>query len=171
MWNHFQTLGYQRCVVYWDKMEQRDPTGPDQYLHAHLDIGFEYVKQLTTERVVMPMRNPISVFKTFVYRHWNKWTVEQFEPHLLDAYGRFADAYAKYNSFIFRVDDGEQVLQFSQMCDFLNSNRRTYKQQENNTATTRHADFTTDNGFPEPMVELYNNTPESIQELARQHGY
>lgn len=171
MWNHFQMLGYQQCVVFWDKMTQRGPTGPNQYLHAHLDVGFEYVTHLTMEKVVMPMRNPIAVFKTFIYRHWNSWSVEQFEPHLLDAYERFTAAYAKYNAFIFLVDDGDQHQQFYQLSDFLNSNPGIYEQQDNNVATTRKADFTEANGFPKQMVGLYNNPPESILELAQQYGY
>jgi len=168
MWKYLAIMGYQRCVVFWETMAQKHPTTRKQYVHAHLEVGFEYQDCLTTEKCVMPLRNPIEVFKTHVYRH--RWDARQYEPYILNAFKRFAHVVANHNVFVFRVDAKDQEAEFYRLGKFLDSDG-AYVYQEKNVATSRTRPVSLHQGFTVAQVNAFHNPPESILELAKQYGY
>ncbi len=169
MYPHLKILGYDQCVVFWDKMKQRHPTRPKQFLHAHVEIGYEYAKYLTDEKVVMPLRNPVEVFRTHVYRY--AWPKEQFEPYILDAFIRYEAAHGKYNVWRFQVDAPDQKTEVYRLANWLGAVSWTYKQQDRNIGTSKAKECKEENGFEKYRAELYADPPQSILELASQYGY
>jgi hypothetical protein len=168
MWKPLECLGYERCVVHWEVMAQKNKTGQKQYLHAHLEVGFEYQRSLTTEKCVMPLRNPLEVFKTHCYRY--RWELDEYVPYILNAFDRFQHVVDNHDVHIYRVDAEDQELEFSQLAEFLGTTGR-YIEQARNVATNRLRDVSMYQGFTENQTELFNNPPKEIFELAKQFGY
>ncbi len=169
MYMYLELLGYQRCIVFWETLTQKHPTNKQQFIHAHLEVGHEYSKFLTNEKCVMPLRDPVEVFKTHVYRY--KWDENEYLPYILNAFERFRHVIENYNAFVFRVDKEDQLEEVNRLGEFLNSRSWTYKEQANNIATSRTRPVTMEQGFLEQQVKLFANPPKEILELSAQFGY
>jgi hypothetical protein len=168
MWKPLECLGYERCIVFWETMVQKHPTGQKQYLHAHLEVGFEYQRSMTTEKCVMPLRNPLEVFRSHVYRY--RWNKEQYVPYVLNAFKRFDHVVGNHDVYVYQVDAPDQEKEFNQLGDFLCTSGR-YLEQPRNVATTRTREVSMHQGFTETQETLFNNPPTEILELASKYGY
>jgi hypothetical protein len=173
MYLPLECMGYERCIVHWDSLKQKHPTGPNQFIHAHIDIGAEYLKHLKNEKVVMPLRNPIECYRTHVYRYLRGVrSALEVMPTILYAYKELRRVWHEKNSFVFRVDQGDQQHQWTQMYSFLGATQGlTYKEQPNNVSTSRTRPVELEQGFTEDQVRLFHNPPDEILKLAEEFGY
>jgi len=169
MYKYLQALGYERAIVFWETMTQKHPTGSKQFIHAHLEVGHEYQRSMTDEKCVMPLRNPIEVFKSHCYRY--RWEEHLYVPYVLNAFKRFDFVLNNYNAHIFCVDASDQYGEVTKLGEFFDSYSWTYKEQDKNIATTRTRPVSLHQGFTEAQVKLFNDPPDEIFKLAEQYGY
>jgi hypothetical protein len=173
MYKPLECMGYEQCIVHWDSLKQKHPTGPRQFIHAHIDIGAEYLKYLNTEKVIMPLRNPVECYRTHVYRYLRGVrSASEVVPTILYAYKELRRVWHEKNSFVFRVDQGDQQHQWTQLHNFLNATQGlAYKAQPNNVATNRKFPVTQEHGYTEEQERLFANPPDEIWKLAEDFGY
>jgi hypothetical protein len=117
MYKFLELCGYQLCAPIWEKMRQGNTTGRKQFIHAHIEIGREYTKYWTDEKCVIPMRNPVEVFKTHCYRY--KWSANEYEPYVLQAYRWFDEILVNRSPFVFYVDAPDQRGEFRTLAHYL----------------------------------------------------
>ena len=173
MYLPLECMGYERCLVNWEALKQKNRTNVKQFIHAHIDVGAEYQKHLTTEKVVMPLRNPIETYRTHVYRYRRGIrSALDVVPTIVYAYKELRHIWHSTKSFVWRVDDGNQIQQWTALHSFLNATQGlAYKQQPNNVATCRTKAVTIDNGFTEQQVRMFEKPPDEICQLAQDFGY
>lgn len=167
------SMGYERCLVDWERLQQKHSTGSKQYIHAHIDVGAEYLKHLTDEKVVMPLRNPVECYRTHVYRYRRgirSW--EHITPIILYAYEELRRVWLEKNAFVYRIDSDNQEYEWLQLHNFLGAKQGlAYKQQPNNVSTSRKFPITTKHGYTEDQERLFANPPDEIWKLAESFGY
>lgn len=175
MHKFLHALGYDQCIVYWETYVQKLPTCDKQFIHAHLEVGHTYEKDLTCEQVVMPLRNPIEVYKSHVFRY--KWIIGEYVPYILNAFKRFDEVVNNRDVHLFQVDAEDQETEFYRMADFL-CTTGTYEEQERNIGSavkrqpTAQENILFANGKMDPARNhAYDNPPPQILELANQYGY
>jgi len=175
MYKFMEACGYERCIVYWDTYAQKHPTGQKQYLQAHLEVGHDYKKDLTCEKCVMPLRNPVEIFKSHIYRY--KWDIDLYVPYILDAFERFDTVLDNQDVHVFRVDAEDQETEFNRLAGFLCSVGVYEEQQRNiNSAIGREPTVKESMLFANGRMDsdrnrAYENPPKEILKLAKQYGY
>jgi hypothetical protein len=170
MYKFLELCGYQLCAPIWEKMRQGNTTGRKQFIHAHIEIGREYTKYWTDEKCVIPMRNPVEVFKTHCYRY--KWSANEYEPYVLQAYRWFDEILVNRSPFVFYVDAPDQRGEFRTLAHYLGKPDANFIGQPNNVGTSRgKRDVKVSNGFSVAQEHMHENIPDSIFELAKKYGY
>ncbi len=176
-YKYLDLMGYTFCQVHWDtmKMVHQDKLGPNQYIQTHIDADSQ-THRITGEKVIVTLRNPLSVYKSFVYRY--AWNEQAFVDHIINSFRELNSVIDRHNVHVFRVDAEDQQAEVMKMAEFLNAVSWTYKKYDRNIKTaigvtlaigqkTMVANGILDKG----RNNLYENPPWPILELAREYGY
>lgn len=163
LFERLRSLGYNDGYINWSMRKLVKPKFPSSYfIHSHIEVTPSY-QYMTDERCVMPMRNPIEVYRSHVYRY--SWTPEQLIAYIQHAFRLFDKLAEEHNAFVFKVDVVDQYGEASRLASWLNAPMRHYKELSRTFHGTR--------GIGEcHNPELFSKpVPKEIRELAIQHGY
>jgi len=169
MYEFLRLCGYDLCSVHWRNMTQKNVTGQHQLIHSHIEIGRWWESYLTTERVVIPVRNPVEVFKTHVYRY--AWDADEYVPYVLSAFSDLEDIVERHDVILFRVDAPDQRAEFRSLARYLDCPDAEFVGQPTDIGTDRPNAVTTAEGFTADQAEMFHNPPADIWELSRRFGY
>lgn len=142
------------------------------FVHLHIDEERHKAKEYASSPVIISLRNPVEVFRSFVYRY--TWKNQEFINHIITSFQKLDAIIAFHNAYIFQVDAEDQKAEISQLAKFLNVANWTYKEQERNIGTIIKKKPTIQQTLmvaDEHRNMLHKNPPSEIFTLATQYGY